>query len=108
MNLVTLDEARAQVRVESDYPVDQLQPCIDAADDFVPAYLRRNLYADAAALDAAQDPDGIVAGPAIKMAARILVAHYYAYREATTEPAAVVVPFGVRDLLEPFRRKVHP
>lgn len=108
MNLVTIDDARSQCRVDGADNDADLQACIDAADDYVPAYLRRALYADAATLAAANDETGIVAGAAIKMAARILVAHYYAYREATTEPAATVVPFGVRDLLEPFRRKVHP
>lgn len=52
--MITLDQARAQVRVESDYPADQLQPAIDGAVDAAQAYLNRQVYADAAALSAAR------------------------------------------------------
>lgn len=55
MSLLTLAEARAQCRVEDDYPAEQLQPYMDAADDAAAAYLNRTIYADQAALDTARD-----------------------------------------------------
>lgn len=55
MSLLTLDEARDQCRVESDYPAEQLQPYIDAAEAAAAAYLNRNVYADDAAVEDAQD-----------------------------------------------------
>lgn len=55
MSLLTLAEARAQCRVEDDYPAEQLQPYMDAADDDAAAYLNRTIFADQSALDAARD-----------------------------------------------------
>lgn len=55
MSLLTIDEARAQCRVEADYPAEQLQPYIDAAEDSASAYLNRIVYIDQATLDAAVD-----------------------------------------------------
>lgn len=55
MSLLTIDEARAQCRLESDYPAEQLQPYMDAADDAAAAYLNRTIYADQATLDTARD-----------------------------------------------------
>lgn len=55
MSLLTLDEARAQCRVEADYPAEQLQPYMDAADDAAAAYLNRTIYADQDALGTARD-----------------------------------------------------
>lgn len=55
MSLLSLDDARDQCRAESDYPAAQLQPYIDAAEAAAAAYLNRNVYADDAALEAAQD-----------------------------------------------------
>ena len=55
MSLLTLAEARAQCRVEDDYPDEQLQPYMDGAEDSAAAYLNRTVYADQTALDAARD-----------------------------------------------------
>ena len=55
MSLLTIAEARAQCRVEDDYPNEQLQPYMDAADDAAAAYLNRAIYADQGALDTARD-----------------------------------------------------
>lgn len=55
MPLLTLDEARAQCRVESDYPAEQIQPYIDGAESDAAAYLNRALFAKQADLDAAMD-----------------------------------------------------
>jgi len=55
MSLLTIDEARAQCRVEADYPAEQLQPYIDGAEDDAAGYLNRAIFADQATLDAARD-----------------------------------------------------
>lgn len=55
MSLLTIDEARAQCRVEADYPAEQLQPYIDGAECDAAAYLNRALFATQTDLDAAMD-----------------------------------------------------
>lgn len=54
MTIVTLDQARAHVREEADYPEAQILPSLKGAEDAAQAYLNRAVYADAAALDTAR------------------------------------------------------
>lgn len=54
MPIVSLSEARAQVRVEDDYPADQLQNAIGGAVDAAQAYLNRRVYESADELAAAR------------------------------------------------------
>lgn len=55
MSILTPAQARAQCRVESDYPDEQIQPYIDGAEDMASAYLNRAIFADPDALNQAQD-----------------------------------------------------
>lgn len=55
MALVSLDQARAQCRVDSDYPEEQLTPYVAAGEAHAAEYLNRALFVDQAALDSAQD-----------------------------------------------------
>jgi len=55
MSILTVADALAQCRLESDYPVDQLQPYIDGAEAAACAYLNRSIYPDEESLMAAQD-----------------------------------------------------
>lgn len=54
MAIVSLAQARAHVRVEADYPAEQLQAAIDGAQDAAQAYLNRAVYEDGEALAAAR------------------------------------------------------
>jgi len=54
MPIVSLAQARSQVRVEADYPAEQLQGAIDGAVDAAQAYLNRRVYEAAVALDGAR------------------------------------------------------
>ena len=64
MSLLTLAEARAQCRLEDDYPDEQLQPYMDAAEDSAAAYLNRTIYADQTTFDAARAAVPAVVGAA--------------------------------------------
>ena len=55
MAIVSLAQARSHVRVEADYPAEQLQSAIDGAQDAAQAYLNRAVYEDVAALATARD-----------------------------------------------------
>lgn len=53
MPLVTLAQARAHLRVESDYPADQIQVYIDGATDAASRYLNRTIFETAEVRDTA-------------------------------------------------------
>lgn len=53
--LIKPNEAIAHLRLNSGYPVEQVQPYIDAAISYVQAHLNRNIYPDQRALDDARD-----------------------------------------------------
>src|SRR5690625_4826199 len=52
--LIKASEAIAHLRLDSDYPVEQVQPYIDAAVSYVQAHLNRNVYPDQQQLDDAR------------------------------------------------------
>jgi len=52
MSLISIEQARAHVRVEDDYPVEQLQTAVDGAQDAAQAYLNRRVYPSKDALAA--------------------------------------------------------
>lgn len=53
MSLIALATAKAHLRLESDYPDEQVQGKLDAAEQMAAEFLNRRLFADAAALTAA-------------------------------------------------------
>jgi len=53
--LIKASEAIAHLRLDSDYPVEQVQPYIDAAVSYVQAHLNRNVYPDQQQLDDARN-----------------------------------------------------
>lgn len=53
MAIVTLAQARAHLRVESDYPADQIQVYIDGATEAASRYLNRTIFENTGARDAA-------------------------------------------------------
>lgn len=53
MPVITLDQARAHLRVEADYPAEQIQAYIAGAEDAAAQYLNRSVFADADAQTAA-------------------------------------------------------
>jgi len=55
MPLISLEQARVQVRVEADYPSEQLQPYIDGAAAWAEAYLNRAVFESEQELTAARE-----------------------------------------------------
>jgi len=99
MSIITLEDAKAHLNVtgsEDDYVISAK---IAAAEAWIGAYIGMALDN----LDAFPD------GPAepVKEAVRQLIGHLYENREATVVGAnAFVPPFGVIDLLGPYREIV--
>jgi len=159
MALISLAQARAHVRVEIDYPEEQLQAFIDGAVDAAQRYLNRSVYETQNALDAARDTyvsemkaaaealeaardaaeaiddqaercatlrlaereyeeasatanaciDGVVITPSIRAAMLLLLGHLFAHRETVVVGAPVAeLPYGVQNLLRPFRKVMMP
>lgn len=99
MSIIDIDVARAHLRLEPDYPAQQVQPYLDAAEDAAMRFLNRRIFADQAAKDAAVAAIDLVAAkqalddaveaaealtdPAAKQAA---IEHArYVYRQALSE-----------------------
>lgn len=53
MSIIAIDVARAHLRLEPDYPAQQVQPYLDAAEDAARQFLNRRIFADQAAKNAA-------------------------------------------------------
>lgn len=104
--LLTLDEIKHQCRLESDdtNEDEQLTLYAKAAQRNIENTIGRMLYQSEdevpedvlwfAVLEEAED---------IKLAMLMLVAHYYANREATTTESLRQIPLGVRELVSPWR-----
>lgn len=66
MPVITLDLARAHLRVGATYPQEQIDPYMAGAEDHAARYLNRAIYADDAAMSAA-----VAALPGALTAARV-------------------------------------
>lgn len=89
MPLITLDQARAHLRVGATYPQEQIEPYMAGAEDRASRYLNRAIYADDAAMAAA-----IAALPTALTAARV------AYEAAVTAAALIENASDRRDALD--------
>jgi len=88
--IVTLDEAKAQCRVDNDAEDDLIQIYMDAAEERIRNFLDRDL------------PDN----PAIKLAALLLIADYYEVREAQVVGDSIEENPAVKRLLFPLRQNM--
>lgn len=79
MSLLTLDEARAHLRVGPTYPAEQIEPYLRGAEAIAVKFLNRNIYESAAAMQAALD--GVPA--ALEAAADVRAARLAAADAAT-------------------------
>lgn len=66
MSVIALAAAKAHLRLESDYPDDQVQGKLDAAEQMAAEFLNRRLFADADALT-----DAVAELPTALVAAKI-------------------------------------
>lgn len=89
MPVITLDQARAHLRVGATYPQEQIGPYMAGAEDHASQYLNRVIYADSDAMNTA-----IEALPASLTAARV------AYEEAIAAAALIENASDRRDAVD--------
>jgi hypothetical protein len=83
MPVITLDQARAHLRVEPDYPAEQIQAYIAGAESAAAKYLNRTVFPDEGARDAALD-----AIPAALAAAQVAFDSAVAAADGIVDPTA--------------------
>lgn len=107
--LLALDEAMVHTRAEAE-DAPKVELCLLAAEEWAARFLNRKLYPTLDAFNLAHQepcdcPEPMVITPLIRAAILLLCGHLYANREAvnisTANPAEV--PYGVKDLLWPYR-----
>lgn len=104
MNLVDMDTAKLHLRVDGDEEDTLIALMLEASEHSCLTYLNRGVYADADALDASADKDGIVTNQAIHAAILLLLGHLYTNREdVVVGVPANKLPQGSRWLLNPYR-----
>lgn len=94
--MLALTDVRAFVGIIDEGETEEdvlIQQFLDSAKDYIARYTRRDL-------DAEFGPEFPAS---LLQAQRLLVAHYYRFREAGTPGASDDIPFGVKDLLADFR-----
>jgi hypothetical protein len=94
MSIVTLAEAKAQLRVDGADEDTLIQSYLDAAESAAAQYLNRALYETSAGTDTT----GLVMTKDVKVAVLLQVGAFYADREDMSE-----MPTGSRVLLNPYR-----
>lgn len=94
--MITLDEAKTHLRVDSGDEDVYIQGLIAVAEEYIAGVITP------APVDGMVQP-----APAVnetqKMAAKLMIGHWYEHREAVTEGSAVKVPMAV-DMLLAFNR----
>lgn len=107
MTILTTEQAVEHCRADPVADAPMMNLYLGAAEEAAQDYLGRNVYADQAAMDAAQDEAGMVANFAFKAAALLICGHLYANREnVVTGAQSFTLPMGAHDLLRPHRRSI--
>lgn len=103
--ILTLDQAKAHLRVDTADQDTQVTLYMGAAEQAAVDFLNRAVYVDQAAMDAAADTTGVIATDAIRAAMLLIVGKLYAFREDVTIAQAGIaeLPNGAAALLMPYR-----
>ncbi len=109
MSLIALPEAVRHLRLVDDYPVDQVEPYLLAAEGHARSYLGRTVHVDqaemaAAVLDGSASDDPVVLNDEIRAGILLILGHLFRNREAAAGPMTQPeLPVGAYSLLQPYR-----
>ena len=109
MAILTIEKARAHLRVDDDYPESQILDYLEAAEDAAQEFMNRRVFSTTEALTDAvlagtAGLDPMVVTPSIRAGILLILGHLFANREDTVVGAAVSeLPRGSMSLLQPYR-----
>lgn len=100
--ILTLDEIKAQCRIEPDFTDDDttLEMMGSAAQNRTEVRINRKLYADSVP---DSDPCGLVMTDDIKMAMLMLSSYWYENRTAANDFEQTEAPLAYNWLIDPYR-----
>lgn len=104
--MLTVEQVKLHCRIDSDSDGEEewIAGRIKAALRYVENYTRRTLYEDPKSLLYLADPDALLYSDDIETAMLMLIAHWYANREAViTSGSSVTVDLAVEAFLQPYR-----
>ncbi len=104
--MLTKEQVKTHCRIDADSTEEDawIETSIKAAALYVQSWTRRRLYENADDPLYLLDPDALLYGENIEMAMLMLIAHWYANREAVNiGNITSEVPFAVEALLQPYR-----
>jgi len=110
MSIVTAEQAKKHLRVDTDADDDLIQLYLNAAEDQASQFMNRKFYEtqadiDNAGVDAGDRP--IVINDSIRAAILLTVGHLYSNREENITGTIVAeLKMGVQHLLTPYRIKM--
>lgn len=103
--LITLDEAKLQLRMLDDYDDTLILFCIDSAIDIVQRHIDKEMVNSFDGIDQALIDSNKVTlfSPGLKKATLILITHLFEHPELVTDEAIRVVPMSYRYILDQHR-----
>lgn len=101
MAFLTIDEIKQQTYVSDDDENDYLLALADAAIERIQDYTNRTLYETVE--DAADDDIALIWRADLKLAALMLVAHYYEHREAVSGSQTYPISEGAMSILSRYK-----
>jgi len=104
--MLTVEQVKYHCNLEQEFTEDDLwiTARIKAAARYVEKYTRRRLYEKADDPQYLADPDSLLYGEDIETAMLMLIAHWYANREAVNVGNITSsLDFAVEALLQPYR-----
>jgi len=109
MSFITLEEAKAHLRVDGSDEDTLIAAALNAAERYCVTYLNRGVYVSQEALDAAiaaeeASANAMVILDDIRYAMLLVLGHLYANREDNVTGTIVSeLKLGARNLLQPYR-----
>ena len=104
--MLTKEQVKTHCRIDAESTEEDawIETSIKAAALYVQSWTRRRLYDTADDPNYLVDPDRLLYGENIEMAMLMLIAHWYANREAViTSGTSSTVDLAVESLLQPYR-----
>ncbi|WP_312749457.1 head-tail connector protein [Atlantibacter hermannii] len=104
--MLTKEQVKTHCRIDADSTAEDnwIENSIKGATQYVQKWTRRRLYESADDPLYLLDPDALLYGEDIEIAMLMLIAHWYANREAViTNGTSSTVELAVESLLQPYR-----